>query len=152
MRYTIRKCRESDYGAILAMVRELATFEQAADKVVNTEELMKAEKQYFDAYVVVNEDDTVIGMALYFFAYFTWVGKSLYLDDLYVKPEYRGMGIGSTLLKMIFALAKSEHCRRLRWQVLDWNEAALRLYRKVGATIDGGWCNCDFDAMQIANF
>jgi GNAT superfamily N-acetyltransferase len=64
-------------------------------------------------------------MALYFFAYFTWMGKSLYLDDLYVKESFRGNKIGSNLLKEIFEFAKQEKCKRVRWQVLNWNKPAI---------------------------
>jgi GNAT superfamily N-acetyltransferase len=88
-------------------------------------------------------------MALYFYAYFTWVGKSLYLDDLYVKPEHRGKGIGTALLDKIFEKAKSENCRRLRWQVLNWNTPAIKMYEKAGAIIDNEWSNCDFDYEEL---
>ncbi len=152
MNYSIRLSTEEDYPQILAFIKELALFEKAPDKVLNTVEFMKQEKHLFGCYVAVSETEEVVGIALYFFAYFTWIGKSLYLDDLYVKPEYRNLGIGSELLKHIFKLAKDENCRRLRWQVINWNTQAIELYRKVGATIDEEWINCDFDYEQIKNF
>lgn len=152
MNYTIRLSEEEDYAQILAFIKELALFEKAPDKVLNTVEFMKQEKHLFGCYVAVSENDEIIGIALYFFAYFTWIGKSLYLDDLYVKTEYRNFGIGSELLKKIFKLAKDENCRRLRWQVINWNTEAIELYKKVGATIDDEWINCDFDYEQIKNF
>ena len=152
MNYTIRLSEEEDYAQILAFIKELALFEKAPDKVLNTVEFMKQEKHLFGCYVAVSENDEIIGIALYFFAYFTWIGKSLYLDDLYVKTEYRNFGIGRELLKKIFKLAKDENCRRLRWQVINWNTEAIELYKKVGATIDDEWINCDFDYEQIKNF
>jgi ribosomal protein S18 acetylase RimI-like enzyme len=91
-------------------------------------------------------------MALYFFAYYTWVGKSLYLDDLYVKESYRKLKIGSALLNEVMKIAKAENCKRVRWQVLHWNQNAINLYKKVGAFIDEEWLNCDFDAEGIRNF
>ena len=87
-----------------------------------------------------------------FFAYYTWVGKSLYLDDIYVKPDFRGRGVGSMLLRSIFEVAKRENCKRLRWQVLDWNENAISFYKKRGAAISGEWLNCDFDEKGIKQF
>ncbi|MDR2009234.1 MAG: GNAT family N-acetyltransferase [Bacteroidales bacterium] len=150
--YNIRVAEDKDFPYIINLIKDLARFEKAEEKVINTPELMKEEKNLFGCFVVEKEDGEVIGMALYFFAYFTWVGKSLYLDDLYVKPEYRGEGIGTALLDEIFKLAKKENCRRLRWQVLNWNERAIDLYKKVGATIDNEWSNCDFDYDQIQNF
>ena len=152
MNYTIRLAEEKDYPQILDFIKDLALFERAPEKVLNTVDFMKQEKDLFGCYVAVNENDELIAMALYFFAYFTWVGKSLYLDDLYVKPEYRGYRIGSALLKKIFELAKTENCRRLRWQVINWNGKAIDLYHKVGATIDNEWSNCDFDYEQIKRF
>ncbi len=152
MKYFIRKAEEKDYPQILDYIKDLALFEKAPEKVLNTVEYMKEENHLFGCYVAENTEKEIVGMALYFFAYFTWVGKSLYLDDLYVKPEYRGFGIGKDLLAKIFQLAKKENCRRLRWQVLNWNQKAIDLYKKVGATIDNEWSNCDFDYEQIKDF
>ncbi len=150
--YTIRKADENDFPQILEMIKELALFERAPDKVINSVEYMKQEKDLFGCLVVENDNSEIIAMALYFYAYFTWVGKSLYLDDLYVKPDYRGKGIGSLLLDEIYEIAKAENCKRLRWQVINWNTPAIKLYEKAGATIDNEWSNCDFDFEQIKNF
>ncbi len=150
--YTIRKAGENDFPQILEMIKELALFEKAPEKVINTVEYMKQDKDLFGCLVVENDNSEVIAMALYFYAYFTWVGKSLYLDDLYVKPDFRGKGIGSMLLDEIYKIAKSENCRRLRWQVINWNTPAIKLYEKAGAIIDNEWSNCDFDYEQIKSF
>lgn len=148
----IRKAEEKDFPEILNMIKELAEFEKAPEQVINSVEKMKNEKEYFGCFVAELPDGNIAGMALYFFAYFTWVGKSLYLDDLYVKTQYRGKGIGTKLLTKIFKLAKDENCGRLRWQVLNWNINALKMYEKAGAKIDNEWSNCDFDFEQIKNF
>lgn len=150
--YTIRIAEENDFPKILEMIKELALFEKAPEKVINSVDFMKQEKDLFGCYVAETESGEITGMALYFFAYFTWVGKSLYLDDLYVSPEHRGKGIGTALLDKIFEKAKSENCRRLRWQVIHWNTPAIKMYKKVGATIDNDWINCDFDHEQIKRF
>lgn len=152
MNYTIRKATENDFEAILGLIKELAAFENAPEKVFNTVEQMKEEQELFRCYVVELDDRKIIGMALYYFAYYTWVGKSLYLDDLYVKKAYRGHGIGSELLELLFEAAKENNCKRVRWQVLNWNEPAIALYKKCGADIDNEWSNCDFDVNQIHAF
>lgn len=152
MKFIIRDAEEKDYPQILQYIKDLALFEEAPDKVLNTVEYMKQEKDLFGCYVAEMEDGKVVGMALYFFAYFTWVGKSLYLDDLYINPEFRGQGIGTALLEKIFKLAKDENCRRLRWQVINWNTKAIELYKKVGSRIDNEWSNCDFEYDQILKF
>lgn len=148
----IRKYTPKDIPAIINLIKELAEFEKASDKVTNTAERMLEEQDFFNCFVAENNDGKIIGMALYYFTYFTWVGKSLYLDDLYIKPEYRGGKIGTLLLNKIFEIAKLEKCQRLRWQVLDWNKPAIDFYKKCGATLDNEWINCDFTSNDIENY
>ena len=147
----IRKGTEQDFSQILALIKELALFEKAPQEVSNTVEKMQNEKDLFE-FFVAEKNGEIIGMALYFFAYFTWKGKSLYLDDLYVKQEQRGSGVGGKLLRKIFEVAQEHNVDRLRWQVLDWNEPAIELYDKIGATLDKEWINCDFDKAGIEKF
>jgi len=149
MTFKIRKAEEKDFDDILSLIKELATFENASHKVTNSVEQMKAEKDYFNCFVVENKEKEIIAMALYYFTYFTWVGKSLYLDDLYVKEKYRGNKIATNLLDKIFLEAKNNNCKRIRWQVLDWNKNAIEFYKKIGAEIDKEWYNCDFDKKFI---
>jgi ribosomal protein S18 acetylase RimI-like enzyme len=152
MEITIRKANESDFEAILSLIKELATFEKAPEKVTNSVQQMQLEKDFFHCYVAENETKEIVGMALYFFAYYTWVGKSLYLDDLYVKESCRGQKIGSKLLVKIFEIAKEENCKRMRWQVLNWNTPAIEMYKKFGAEIQEEWHNCDFNEKEIMEF
>ena len=152
MNIQIRKSRREDYPAILDMIKELALFEKAPEKVTNSVEQMTAEDDCFHCYVAIDENKGIVGMALYFLAYYTWIGKSLYLDDLYVKEAFRGQGIATNLLHKIFETAQKENCKRVRWQVLNWNTPALALYQKAGATIDNEWSNCDFNKQGIAEF
>jgi len=145
MDVVIRKAEPGDYPAILSLIKELAHFERAPERVTNTVEQMNEESSHFSALVAQKDDGEIIGMAVFFFAYFTWVGKSLYLDDIYVKKEYRGNKTGTKLLERVVEYARSEKCKRLRWQVLDWNTEAIEFYRKYGATLDGEWINCDME-------
>jgi len=148
----IRKGIEKDYPAVLSLIKELAKFENASEKVINTVEHMNEEKQYFNVIVAEDINKEIVGIAVYYFAYYTWVGKSLYLDDLCVKESCRGKKIGTKLLKEIFKVARKENCKRVRWQVLNWNKPAIDLYKKCGATLDGEWLNCDFDEKAIREF
>ncbi len=152
MKINIRKATSKDFPEIHAMIHSLATFEKAPEKHTNTVEQMEQEQEYFKAFIAEDEQGVVVGMALYFIAYFTWVGKSLYLDDLYVKSEYRGKGVGKLLIDKIFDVAKKENCKRLRWQVLDWNKPAIDFYDKLGADLDGEWINCDFSEKEIKEY
>lgn len=152
MNFNIRKALEADFPEIISLIKELAAFEKAPEKVTNTVEQMKREKEYFHCFVAETKTGEIIGIALYFFAYYTWVGKSLYLDDIYVKESFRKKKIGSALLRKIFEIAYAENCKRVRWQVLNWNEAAIQMYKKSGAEIDDEWLNCSFDSDGIKNF
>lgn len=152
MKINIRKANENDFPAVLSLIKELAEFEKAPEKVTNTVDLMKKEKDLFICYVAETDDKEIVGMALFFFAYYTWVGKSLYLDDIYVKKEFRKNKIGKSLLKKVFEIARNEECKRVRWQVLNWNQPAIDVYRKIRAEIDDEWLNCSFDEEGIRNF
>lgn len=91
---------------------------------------------------MVNEGE-IIGFASYYFAYFSWTGKSIYLDDLYVKENFRGFGIGSALMESIFHLGRKNNCKKVRWQVSNWNSQAIEFYKKLGAVINEVEVNCD---------
>lgn len=152
MNITLRSANENDFEAVLNMIKELALFEKAPEKVTNTVAQMKEEQNLFNCLVAETKEGTIVGMALYYFSYYTWVGKSLYLDDLYITKEFRNQGIATRLLREIFATAEKEKCKRIRWQVINWNAPAIALYQKAGAVIDNAWSNCDFDPKAIAEF
>ena len=113
---------------------------------------MNKEKDLFRCFVAETEAGEIAGMALYFFAYYTWVGKSLYLEDIYIKEPFRQHKIGTALLGKIFEVARAEDCKRVRWQVLNWNKAAIQMYTKNGADLDYEWINCNYDSDGIRNF
>ena len=145
MSIIIRSAVETDFPAVLGLVKELAIFQQAPGKVTNSVAQMTRDKDLFNCLVAENEQKEMVGIATYFYAYYTWNGKSLYLDDLYVTPGYRGKKIGSMLLDILFETARANHCKRVRWQVSDWNEPAIAFYKRLGAFIDKEPYNCDFD-------
>ena len=130
MKITVRQADENDFPAVLSLIKELADFEKSPDKVTNSVELMQREKNYFSCFVAEAQGNGIVGMAICFFAYYTWVGKSLYLEDIYVKESFRRNGVGKALIRRIFDVARAENCKRVRWQVLDWNTDAIGFYRK----------------------
>lgn len=152
MNINIREATVNDFPAVLSLIKELAEFEKAPEKVTNSVQQMIMEKDLFRCFVAETEEKEIAGMALWFFAYYTWVGKSLYLDDIYVKKVYRKQKVGTALLRKVFEVAREEGCKRVRWQVLDWNHPAIEMYRKSGALIEKEWLNCSFDEEGIANF
>ncbi len=90
-------------------------------------------------------------MALWYFAYSTWKGKVLYLEDIIVKKDFRGMGIGSLLFNELILLAAKHRAKRMQWQVLNWNEPAIRFYQKYGANLSSEWLNGSLTEEQILN-
>lgn len=152
MNFSISRAGSEDYPVILRLIRELADFVGKPHSVVNTEKKMLEDEQHFTCFLAKGEDGEDIGMALVFFAYSTWVGKMLYLEDLYVREPYRGKGIGRALLNEIFSIARATDCKRVRWQTLRWNTPAVEFYKSLGAQIDEEAMNCDFEEDQIASF
>ncbi|MCA6462543.1 MAG: GNAT family N-acetyltransferase [Chitinophagaceae bacterium] len=144
MEVTIRRAEKSDCPALLSLIRELAEYERAPNEVTVT--LQHFEESGFGAapvwwgFVAENEEK-VVGFALYYIRYSTWKGQCLYLEDFLVTNEYRGKGIGSLLFERVIKEAKEKGYRRMVWQVLEWNEPALNFYRKYQATLDGEWIN-----------
>jgi len=139
----IRKIEERDFPALISLFNEFALFEKLPEKMTNTVEQMLTEKEYLAGFVAVNGEGEIRGYVTYFFAYYTWTGKSLYMDDLYVRPIFRGQGIGTKLINEVIAFAKTENCGKLRWQVSEWNQPAIDFYKSLGANIDAVESNCD---------
>jgi GNAT superfamily N-acetyltransferase len=141
--YTIRKANEQDVSVILGFIRELAEYEKLSHEVEATETKL-AETLFGEdakAKVLIAEVENVpVGFALYFYNYSTFLSKpGIYLEDLYVKPEARGAGLGKGLLKHLAQIAVQENCGRLEWSVLDWNEPAIEFYKSVGAVPMDEW-------------
>ena len=139
----IRSARVEDAPIILQLIKELADFERAPDEVEATEReiietIFAEEPKVFCELVEV--DDEIAGMAIWFLNYSTWQGKhGIYLEDLYIRPEFRGRGFGKALLKHLAALCNERGYGRFQWWVLDWNESAIEFYRGLGAEAMDEW-------------
>ena len=145
---TIRKAVAEDVPEIMKLVRELAEYEKAPHEVSNTEERMLKEgfgKNPAFGCILAEKDGAIIGMSLYYYRYSTWKGRRLYLEDIVVYPEMRGVGAGKLLFERTIEIAKEENCSGMMWQVLDWNEPAINFYKKYNARFDGEWLNCHLD-------
>lgn len=143
MDFTIREIEKKDYPELIEIFHEFAEFEKHPDKMLNSVEQMETESDFINGFVVLNENKTIIGYVTYFYAYYTWIGKSMYMDDLYVKRDFRGNGLGTKLIKKVIEKAKSDKCNKLRWQVSEWNQPAIDFYKNLGATVDSVESNCD---------
>ncbi len=142
-RAEIRPATEDDVPIILSLIRELAEYERLSHEVVATEGLLRetlfGERRGAEVLIACCKGAPV-GFALFFHSFSTFLGRpGIYLEDLYVKPEFRGRGIGRALLTHLARLAKERGCGRLEWAVLDWNEPAIKLYKSIGAVPMDEW-------------
>lgn len=151
----IRKATRNDMSSVLELIQELATFEKEPEAVVVTvDDLVRdgfSENPLFQCFVA-EVDNEIIGMALYYYRYSTWKGKTIHLEDLIVKESKRGTGAGFALYKEIIKQGKAENVRRIEWNVLDWNTPAIDFYEKSGAKVLGDWRVVHMDENGIEQF
>mgnify|MGYP001549294738 FL=1 len=145
MAIIIRPATREDIPQILAFIRALAEYEREPEAVNATEaDLLRdgfGPAPFFQC-LMADFDGRPAGFALYFFNYSTWLGRpGLYLEDLFILPALRGLGIGKTLLQRVAQVAVENHCPRLQWEVLDWNTPAIDFYRAMGAEFLDEWRN-----------
>ena len=140
--YAFKYAEEDDVSMILYFIKELAKYEKMLDEVVATEEILKEwlfEKKKAEV-IFALEDGEAVGFALFFHNFSTFLGRSgIYLEDLYVKPEYRGKGYGKAILKKLASIAVERGCGRLEWWCLDWNKPSIDFYRSLGAEPMDDW-------------
>jgi GNAT superfamily N-acetyltransferase len=139
----IRPARQEEVGIVLQLIHDLAVYEKAPNEVEATEkELLETiftsdPKVFCD---LVEVDGEIAGMAIWFLNYSTWQGKhGIYLEDLFIKPEYRGRGYGKALLKHLAKICDEKGYGRFQWWVLDWNSPAIEFYRSLGAVAMDEW-------------
>jgi ribosomal protein S18 acetylase RimI-like enzyme len=142
MEVIIRKVDVNDMQEVWEIVYELAVFEKEPESVITTPEIYKKdfEANLFEAHVAT-VNNQIVGLILYYDSYSTWKGKMLYLDDFVVKSEFRNLKIGTLLFDKLIEIAKEKDVVLIKWQVLHWNEDAIRFYEKYSASIDKEWFN-----------
>ena len=145
MSCNIRKAETKDIPSILGLIKELAVFERQPNAVILSEgELEQAlfgENPWVYVYVAEMENK-VVGMALYYYGFSTWKGRSLHLEDLIVHENYRKLGIGRALMNQVIQVAKTEKVERMSWEVLDWNDPAVKFYESLGTEFYKDWWLC----------
>lgn len=140
--FSIRKATAEDVSIIQSCIEALAEYEQLSHEVSVTEtQLLESLFTHNEANCLLAfEGNKSVGFAIYFYNYSTFLGKrGLYLEDLFVYPEYRGLGYGKQLLLSLVEIARDEECGRMEWNVLDWNTPAIEFYKSLGAKAMEGW-------------
>ncbi|WP_424492985.1 N-acetyltransferase family protein [Salinimicrobium sp. GXAS 041] len=155
MEFKIRKANKEDMPAVLELVGELAAFENEPDAVEITVETLEKEgfgdNPLFTCFVA-EVAGRIEGMALVYYRFSTWKGRTLHLEDLIVREEKRGTGLGNALYKEVISFAKSQDLKRVEWVVLDWNQHAIDFYERSGATILKDWYTVQMDSEGIRKF
>jgi len=151
----IRKGTPEDMQGVLTLIKELAVFEKEPDAVVITvEDLIRdgfGSQPLFHVFVA-EVDQIIVGIALYYYRYSTWKGKTIHLEDLVVKQSMRGTGIGYALYSEIIKQGKIDKVRRIEWAVLDWNTLAIEFYENSGAKVYDDWKIAQMDEESIHYF
>jgi GNAT superfamily N-acetyltransferase len=151
----IRKGRKEDMASVLQLIKELAVFEKEPDAVVVTVENLQrdgfGDAPLFHTFVA-EQDNKIVGMALYYYRYSTWKGRTIHLEDLIVTEKMRGSGLGFALYSEIIKQGKRDKVRRIEWNVLDWNTPAIAFYNKSGARILQEWRVVNMDEKGIDAF
>ena len=153
--FTIRPAKPEETGLVLEFIQKLAVYEKCADEVVADEATLYHSlfEEESAEVVFAEEDGVVIGFALFFHNFSTFVGrKGLYLEDLFIVPERRGLGYGKALLKYLANLAVERNCGRMEWICLDWNKPALTVYRSIGAVPMDEWTVQRLDEEALKRF
>ena len=139
---TYRFATEDDVPVILELIKQLAEYEKAAERVVATEEMLRASlfKRRYAEVLLAETGEQVVGFALFFHSFSTWLGQpGIFLEDLFVLPNERGKGYGKSLLKHLACIAADRGCGRLEWNCLDWNKPSIDFYRSLGAEPMNDW-------------
>jgi len=155
MDFIIRKAQKADMPSVLELIRELAIFEKEPEAVITTVEILEAEgfgeQPLFHCFVAEREGP-IEGMALVYYRFSTWKGRTLHLEDLIVKEKSRGTGLGGALFRRVIEFAQEQQVKRTEWVVLDWNRDAIEFYERCGADILKDWYTVQMDEEGMKKF
>ncbi len=152
--FIVRESTKQDMESVLNMIKKLAEFEKELKEVENTVEQLIEDGFGNDPKfkcIVADRDNKTVGFALYCFHYSTWKGNCLYLEDIFVEEESRGIGIGKALFQAIINISKKLNVKRMMWQVLDWNQKAIDFYQNFDAEFVPNWVNVKFTYDKLKN-
>lgn len=147
-----KKTTEDDIPTILEFIKKIAEYEKMLNEVVATEKTLKESifQNNRAQALLIEFEDKIIGYIIYFFNFSTFIGRAgLYLEDIYIEPEYRGNGIGKEAFKVLVHVAKNEKCERMEWVCLNWNKSSLDFYKSIGAKQMNEWVIHRLDKEEI---
>jgi GNAT superfamily N-acetyltransferase len=152
---TIRHGRPADIPQVFELIKELAVYEKALHEVETSVEKLTedafGEKPLYGL-IVAESENIILGISIYYYRYSTWKGKRLYLEDILVTEKQRGKGIGSKLFEATAKYASEQGCSGMNWMVLDWNEPAIKFYKKYNAFFDTEWVSAGITAKELKKY
>lgn len=143
MSITIQPITNNDFEELITLFQAMADYQGQPEKMTNTLATMQREAEWLQGFTARNQAGELVGYATFFYAYYTWRGKCLYMDDLFIREDHRGQKIGRRLLEKVIDFARSEACHKVRWMVGTWNDPAIGLYEKMGVAFDRSEMACD---------
>lgn len=155
MNFNIRPATKADFSQVLELIKELAVFEKEPEAVEITVEDLEREglgKNSLFQCLVAESEKEILGMALFYFRFSTWKGRSLHLEDLIVREAHRGKGIGEALYKKVMEFAVEHNIKRVAWEVLDWNINAINFYERTGAKVLDEWRVVHFREKELKDY
>jgi ribosomal protein S18 acetylase RimI-like enzyme len=144
MDVTIRTANENDLPAVFALIKEFAAYLGRSASVKTSIEDFKRNKDSFICFLAETDEGDTAGYVLFCYSFHTWTGKAIYIDDLYIRDEYRRCSVGTKLIEAIIRYAKENKCKTLRWEVIEWNDKAIAFYKKLGAVVGDDNLNCSY--------
>ena len=150
MSLSVRPAESKDLPFIYQLIIEFSIFQKTPEKVKITLEQMLKDQMDFKCLVAI-ESNEILGFSSFYFAYHSWTGKAIYLDDLYVRPAYRGQKIGDLLFEAVKNIGIEKNCVKMKWMVSDWNTNAQEYYKRKGATIESSEWVCDLELIKRPN-
>lgn len=144
MAINIRFFKEEDLRTVFALVKEFATYLGTSAKVKTSLADFERSSDIFHCFLAETDEGDIAGYALFSYTFHTWTGKAIYLDDLYVKEEFRRSSVGTKLINAVIAFAKENRCKNIRWEIPNWNKEAIAFYKKMGIAVGDENLNCNY--------
>ena len=138
---TIRSIEQTDYSTLLDLIQEFSKFENTYGEVSNSLDQMNMEHEHISGFIA-EIDKEVAGYTTYYFPYHTWVGKCIHMDDLFIREKFRSQGVGKALFEAVLKVGQEEGCKKMKWQVSNWNKEAQAFYKSQGAEISNNEFDC----------
>lgn len=144
MAINIRFSKDEDLRTVFSLVKEFAAYLGTSSRIKTSLADFERSSDIYYCLLAETDEGDIVGYALFSYVFHTWTGKAIYLDDLYVKEEYRRSSVGTKLINAVIAFAKENRCKNIRWEIPNWNKEAIAFYKKMGIAVGDENLNCNY--------